>query len=85
MSQRFTELRYLALRLCRVIDYKIRYSVSDTGFLLKCFTLISSVHIHADNSTFKEAGDCFSFLSTLIPPFYSIIDPILVGKQQVVH
>lgn len=50
------------------MDYKITYSILDVGFLLKCITVISSIHVHADNSIFKEADNCFNFMSRLIPP-----------------
>lgn len=49
------------------MDYKITYSILDVSFLLKCITVVSSIHVHADNSISREADNCFNFLSRLIP------------------
>lgn len=82
MSQRVTEGRYMTLpKTLGVTHYQIAYSSLDNGFLLKCFTLVSRTHIHADNSVSREAGNCFDFLSTFIPCLPPpIIGQILVGE-----
>lgn len=68
------------------MDYKITYSILDIGFLFKCITVVSSIHVFADNSIFKEADNCFNFMNRLITLFISpSIGQTLVGKQQVVH
>lgn len=66
------------------MDYKITYSILDIGFLLKFITVVSNIRVHADNSIFRKADNCFNFMSTLIPPpTRPSIGQILVGKQQV--
>ena len=56
------------------------HSILYIGFLLKCFTVLSSIPVHADNSIFRETDNCFSFLSRFIDPFLTQHGPILVGE-----
>lgn len=70
----------------RYDELHITYSILDIGFLFKCITVVSGIHVFTDNSIFKEADNYFKFMNRLITLFISpSIGQTLVGKQQVVN